>query len=572
MKIKTISKIGVTAIAFALVSCSDFLSPETGTTLLEKDNYTKTAQIKASFMGLAASFQHIAEHYMVLTELRSDGVEPTHNAPNEFWQIYNHSIEYGNYLVDPSVYYKVIINCNDFVRHTIKFTEDHPGILPKDLAKGMIADALRFRAWTYLTIGKLYGEAVYYDLALVDDVDVLDDPDYWAWPEVQDPDNKETAPLVSVMKLKDLVDELIGHLNTGVKGFHGLETFNWNDITNSTDVSWNRLGVNVNALMGELHMWRAAFRQDDNNDFRKALDYLLPIVNNNGTTTWTLARTADKDKASWNTDQWAAIFSSNNPYTNSEIITMMPFMQSQQQQNKLQYYYSADSNGYFLKPTDLLVGMYDTNPTVNGVGDVTRKDAAIKELRGDTYVTKFSYKRGAFTRDCPIIVYRAAEIHLMIAECLNHIGLHQEALAFLGSGPKEYWHKDGYFMLPFSNPMFSTNLRFSPGVRGRVGAKNYSLEDATYMGEGRATTSDERLTFVIDSLIADEYGLECSFEAKKYFGCMRMAMFYDKPEYFADVMSRKYGADKAQYYAVFMGGTKANGWKTWFVPYNQTSL
>lgn len=567
MNIKTISKIGVAlAASLAFVGCKSFMNPSTGTTLLEEDNYKRAAQIKANFMGVAASFQQIKEHWIVLSELRGDLVEPTYNAPTEFWDVYNYNVISENSLVDPSVYYRAIINCNDFIRHAVAYDIKYPGVVAEALAKGMIADALRYRAWCYLTLGKLYGEAIYYDIALVDDVDILEDPDDWRSPmdsvyfdgrPPYDPDSDDPRPdgVAIRMPLDRLVEELIDHLHTGVKGYDGLATFNWNDITNTTDASWNRLSINPNALMGELYMWKAAFNPEQEFPlYQTALNYLMTIPNRSGAkNVFTLAKTTDQSKGgSWTSSQLTEIFTKSTDPITGEILTYIPFRNDELQTHNLGNYYNKDKDCY-MRPTQVIMDMYDNTPKDAGYGDNVRKSAFTTISLGESYIKKYVTTNS----DGPIIIYRAAEIHLMIAECLNHIGFVDEAMTIFGKGLSQFW-KDGFYEFPYSNPLFSTNMSVSKGVRGRVDLAQYAVPDAS--------GDMERTKRTIDSLIADEMAMECSFEGKRYFSLLRQCIFWDDTERFANTISAKYGDNASTIKAALMDR------KNWFIDYKQTEL
>lgn len=526
MNVKNIWKIVPVVATLLLGSCDNFFNPESGDMLLEKDHFKKAPEMKAAFIGVAASFQDVAEQAILVSELRGQLMEPTVNAPIEFWEVYRYQATNGNPVVAPDVYYKTIINCNDFIRHTVAFDREKPGIVAEGLIAGMIADALRYRAWCYLTLGKLYGKAVYYDYAIADYNDISK---------------------AKVLNFSELVDELILNLKTGVGGFNGLATFDWNDLNNTSDESWNRMGINVNALMGELYMWKG--------DYREAVTYLLRILNNSGNTkTFTLAAYTDKHY-----EYWRDAFKNAVTSTTNEMITVIPYDVDRRQQNKLQYYFSDKTpNVYYLKPSDTIVAQYKRQARNDGTGDKWRGETGTYVTQnGQNYINKYSLGKEAHEQDAAIPVYRAADIHLMIAECLNKLELFTDALAFLNNGPSAFWDASGgYFKFPFSNPIYTNNLKEGAGVRGRINLK---------AAEPKVAGNDnEKLKYAIDSLIAQEVALECAYEGKHFFTLMRMASYWNRPEMLADVVASRYPeAERSTYRTLLMQP------ENWYVPYDQ---
>ena len=68
MKVKNIFKIVPVVVTLMLGSCDNFFNPESGDMLLEKDHFKKAPELKAAFIGVAASFQDVAEHAIIVSE------------------------------------------------------------------------------------------------------------------------------------------------------------------------------------------------------------------------------------------------------------------------------------------------------------------------------------------------------------------------------------------------------------------------------------------------------------------------------------------------------------------------
>ena len=71
-------------------SCDDFFSADADDILLREDHFQKRSELYAAFIGNAAFFQDAAEQALFITELRGDLMEPTENAPVDFWNVYRY--------------------------------------------------------------------------------------------------------------------------------------------------------------------------------------------------------------------------------------------------------------------------------------------------------------------------------------------------------------------------------------------------------------------------------------------------------------------------------------------------
>ena len=57
----------------------------------------------------------------------------------------------------------VIIACNDYLSKLYDYKTENPAVINMDHYKALISCTLRVKAWVYLTLGKIYGEAVWFD-------------------------------------------------------------------------------------------------------------------------------------------------------------------------------------------------------------------------------------------------------------------------------------------------------------------------------------------------------------------------------------------------------------------------
>lgn len=526
-------KTGYLLLMLCCSGCSGFFEVEPNNVLNEEQNYQEYYEVYSSFVGNAARFQEVAEHYVVVSELMGGLMTPTSNAPTEFWDVFRFQAGNGNTLVAPDPYYKLIINCNDFIRHAFRYEQENPGAIPQHVLKGMISEAIRYRAWCYMTLGKLYGQALYHDYALSDYTDI----------------SKGKS-----LKFDELVDEVIASVENGFNGVDGKNILVWRDITNIKGDEWMRFGINTDALLGELYLWKK--------EYYKALDLLLNIVRHG------------EGNFIVESGSYTNIF--NKPITSNlqELVSVVPFNANKQQQNKLQYYFSnIRPNVYYLKPASRLVQLYDLQTwkmdAAEGTGDRTRKGANIAVENGDTVVIKYHREKAVHERDHYIAIYRAAEIHLMIAEALNHCDLQEEAMAFLNDGVIQYVTSGGFLKRPFNSPLYSAHLVKNVGVRGRVNLKRHVLPETVVIDgtEQRVSSlSAEQQVLIrrpqIDSLILNEYALELPFEGKRWGALLRMGRVWGS-SFVAGLMEEKFPADERGKYTVFLQSPE-----NWFIPYD----
>ncbi len=494
-----------------LTSCDDFFSADADDILLADDNFQKRSEVYSAFIGNAAFFQDAAEHLLYISELRGDLMEPTENAPVDFWNVFRYQADENNSLTQSDVYYKVILECNDFLRHAFAFNQNNPGVIESNIFKGMISETLRFRAWCYLTLGKLYGEVAWHDLSLQDYTE---------------------NPRIEIIHFEELPNILIHHLKTGVDGIDGMISLDWNLITYTEDKGWNRVGVNPNALLGELYLW--------NKEYKLALDEFLNLIRNSGDEkTFTATEFTDNKVA-----KWKEIFCKTITDAANEIITGIPYDVTRQQTNKLQYYFSnVTPNVYYLRPTTRMIELFDSQQTATGKqGDQRGKDYTYAVSGNVRTIVKYSYDKDPEEQDATIPVYRTGDLHLMIAECLNRLHLFTESIAFM-NGLKPYWDNGGFFQKPFNNPMFPTNLKDCTGIRGRMAMKSVALPEKD---------TDEEIELALDSLIRNEVALECAYEGKRYFALMRSAQRWEKPEIMANTLSAKFAEDERDTYKTLL--------------------
>ena len=527
--------------AASLISCESFFEQTPDNMLEADDNYTDRSNVYASFMGLMATLQDVAPKLVVASELQGDLLMPTDQAPDSYWEVYRYGVQPGNSVADPTPLYRIVMNCNDFMRNTIEYNTDYPGVIPVSTYRQMIAGAVTLRAWAYLNIGKFYGKAVYYDYAMTGETDLSKLP---------------------VLSFDELIPELIHFMNTGVDNVNGLRRVDINTMFGTTGI-WGSVPISPDALMCELYLWN----KDYESAAKKGINLitgqaLTPAGDNNK---FTLSEQFGKTK------EWHTLFSETpaNPQTN-EGLTMVLYDYSQRQINPLYSLFSSDATcQYYMKPTAVMTSRYTGRDYQSGaqiVKDPRGSGVSYETLQGETVLSKYTLNRTIQQQDAPIYIYRAAEIHLMIAEALTALGNYDAADAILCDGFKPYYVSGNRYNQPFDAPIYAfEKLKLGQGVRGRLSIPAVRSTDERFMGELDPDSPEYtgRRQMVLDSLIIEETARELAGEGKRWFTMMRIARNNNDPAMLARMVTRKFPVAERPAYAA-----KLEDPTNWFIDYD----
>lgn len=527
--------------AASLISCESFFEQTPDNMLEADDNYTDRSNVYASFMGLMATLQDVAPKLVVASELQGDLLMPTDQAPDSYWEVYRYGVQPGNSVADPTPLYRIVMNCNDFMRNTIEYNTDYPGVIPVSTYRQMIAGAVTLRAWAYLNIGKFYGKAVYYDYAMTGETDLSKLP---------------------VLSFDELIPELIHFMNTGVDNVNGLRRVDINTMFGTTGI-WGSVPISPDALMCELYLWN----KDYESAAKKGINLitgqaLTPAGDNNK---FTLSEQFGKTK------EWHTLFSETpaNPQTN-EGLTMVLYDYSQRQINPLYSLFSSDATcQYYMKPTAVMTSRYTGRDYQSGaqiVRDPRGSGVSYETLQGETVLSKYTLNRTIQQQDAPIYIYRAAEIHLMIAEALTALGNYDAADAILCDGFKPYYVSGNRYNQPFDAPIYAfEKLKLGQGVRGRLSIPAVRSTDERFMGELDPDSPEYtgRRQMLLDSLIIEETARELAGEGKRWFTMMRIARNTNDPAMLARMVTRKFPVAERPAYAA-----KLEDPANWFIDYD----
>ncbi len=555
------------ALILLMCGCQDFFNPNTDDKLLEEDYIGTSYELYTGYMGLAASVQQVVDQSFFLEGLRGDLLEPTENAPSYMWDIYNYKDLQepfaNNELADPKGFYALIMNCNDYLSHVFDYKAKYPTVMSDNDYKGMIGGALRFKSWGYLMLAKIYGEAVYLDNPLASYQDISNYP---------------------LLKFDALIDKCIELVEVGVNGIDGRGDIRWSNTLypgqndSPQSLEWNRICPTPECLLAESYLFKVKKENSSEQNkmyYQKVWDNCVSIIQSGSTEA---SFTLNKSKYE---GSWIQLFSTT-AYNRQDHITVAFYDYANNQTNRIiDYYSNSFPNKYYLRPSESAVVRWEES------GDKDLKFRGINKSYKESTEGLIFYKfLGAHTsqdyiyrNDVPLCYYKAADIHLWLAEACAGLGKYREALMFLNgqSSSKQnfgslYNKNTNVFNPPFERYPISLyecvgkeSQMNSQGVRGRVAA---SAVGEWILSEDENTNDvivePEYAYWMVDSLLVVESGLESAGEARTYYSMLRSSRkFGDSArEVWADKVAKKYISGSA------IKGALMTTDDNWFIKYD----
>ena len=515
---------GLILASLMFASCSSYFEVDTNDILLDKDYVKEANELYSGYMGVAAKMQALADQTVFLSDLHSDLLEPTVNAPQDFWDIYNYDVKPGNAFANPRAYYDLIVNANSYLEKVTDFRAKYPTAIEDIHYQALISGAIRFKVWTYFTLGKLYGEAAYFDDAAIT-LDKLDE--------------------IPIIQFEELLPKLIMLMETGVDGVDGRYVANWGDIlypgleANEQDLVWNMICPSPEPLLMELYLW--------NQEYGKVVTLGMQFIYDNGSGRYKIGN--DDYNGEW------VQFFTRDPVTKTRgLINVVPYDFERNQTNRLiKFFSNTPPSVYYLKPTEVAMQRYERQLRYDGhtLGDQYRGlNFTYYEQNGDWVIRKFSRDREAaseiYKNNVHIVIYRDADVHFFLIEALNNLGLFTQAEALLNDGVELYLSLNaGNLEYPFDDPVINQAIARNWGIRRRVNLYPVYPEGKS---KDELETEDDKQAYMkaLDSLVAQETLMESAGEGKAYFALMRIARRWNDPAILADVVAAKYPAGQQE--------------------------
>jgi hypothetical protein len=441
-----------------LGSCEKFFDPENETLLNEEENFTDYLSSRSSVNGLYALMQDIMDAYIINGELKADMITVTPNASQDLVDFNNRVFEMDNPFVDIRPVYRIISNANDVILHLEGLMQKESSY--EDELLNMYAEAVILRSWVYFYLYRNYSGTPYIEkdvTSMEGDLDI----DKWL--------SENGGMEIELSKLISEVER--------VKSYLLPDGYTENDFFNI---------ASANAFLGEMYLW--------DNNYNAAIDALLFAAHSADNFRFILD--LDQEKA-----KWANIFKGDESAAD-EIMTKIIFDKGEKQENQLLDLFSSISQqGMQLQPVEYYVNQFESTYRIAGTFNIGSEVAKYTRSMDDP-----------FTSDMPVLLYRAADVHLMLAEAYNRVGNVSLSLDIVNNG---------------SDTLFTA---FSKGVRGRVG-----LPATTVNGDNLQDSIVD-----LENKIIAERARELAYEGKRWYDLVRIANRRNDPELLVNWMLNKY--------------------------------
>ena len=562
--------------------CSDFFDPETADSLSGDAYMSDLNEMATGYLGVLTKMQAVGDKEIFLTETRGEMLEPTQQSTAELIALYNYEDDLsGNSYADPAPYYDVVIACNDYIENMIEFKANHPELIEQTAYyDGLLASAIRVKVWAYMTIGEIYGQAIWFDDPII---------------KMQDVSN---PAIFTRMTMEQITARCVSLLEDGYKGHSASDNFSWiawvdpqnvSNIANSSYRYWDQMTPPYEALMAKCHIWNAAYKvqhdQSASADYKAVCDALLPFLDkqwNSNTHYW--------KRAGRTSGVLSSIYDYKTP-NQEESVSAIIYDYTKDQTNRLLYHFSDEYPNAFLLTTNEAARLRFEDNDFDPLGTQTvdqRLGRVTRQHNGVWYVSKFrpvgsSVRAEAYQDDVHIYTFRAAELFLWLAEALNH--LHRfEALDRVINQGFTSGDYDMLLSLTEDNGEFSatvlhefdgfTTMWACPSSIDRYGMYTgfrtcLTLADVDIWHSDKADATLDEIVRHNDELIRNEWVLEFPVEGKTYPNMNRFAEMYKDPAMVSTIIAPKYEANgqDARITAKINGQSPVTGLPGYWVPW-----
>lgn len=513
-------RLTVILLALSMLSCDKLMEADSDMKIKAEDHYSTIGEVYGAFIGLHASFRQVAEKTIILSGLKGDLLQPTQNAPEDYWRVFRYEAGAENSENNAKAYYDVVINCNDFLKRVITYNKEVAGEIPENIYKGMVSQAIAFKVWCLMTAGKLFGEAKFYDLVV----------------------SSDNEAGMYTLKLADLPDFLMAYMQGGEDGVDAFNTLDWAVLLGNTGTGWPGRNINAKALYGELCLWGGYYQE--------AIDRFISVLSPSKDLSLNLSVFGGGD--------WYKMFLNN--IDQKEMISVFVYNANNRQENKLLDYFSNEyPYAYYFAPTQHAVDYFASEMRNENnsfrLGDLRGEGFTYEKSGNQLVVTKYNLgtSENEYASDHYIHLYRAGGIHLMLAEALCFLNNYDAALAVLDNGIAAKYYSNGAWLPPFEN-LFTAFSNSKNGIRSRV---NLAPLDKAEVFKNCLTATDSLAA--VSGRIADEVARELAFEGQRWFTLVRMARHLNDPDFLAERVSLKFGDNGGSYRALL------NDENNWFI-------
>lgn len=546
--IRKIGLLGMLAMSVAFAACDDYFETDPKNIINENDYIAEEDEMYKGFLGIFNRVQEAGDHAIFLTDTRAALLETTDNAPTELKAICNYDDVQGNPYADPTCYYAIIVACNDYFAKMEEYHQTVGGMteIAEENFPALISSAIRIKAWAYLMLGKIYGEAYWFDDPLTEKKE-LDD-----------------ASVFTHCNMKELADRAIALLENGltIDGIHipgnlDVSWYKWLDPENQDYTryrQWQFLTPPAIILNAEFRSWRASYLDEETaqGDWQWIRDHLLdyfysyqkdldtaageeglenfrvaglPNVSQSSIFQLSLIMQSDDNGA------YSNIFFTETYGTMYQLISTIMYDHARYQRNRLVQYLCPeypDAESFYLQPSEYGINLYNENDIrgltqgwmLNTLGG---KRCVSKYYYGYNYTTrKYQYldEKPIFEIQPAIPTFRGHDLHFLLAEAEAHLGHYEQAYTILNEGLSEAFPDK---IMPTGEGS-NWDVRYLPWVvsknggyanTGIVGTANGIVHELPLPGdEDWDNYTEDEIKQMYDWAIADEHMKEYVAEGK----------------------------------------------------------
>lgn len=548
--------IGLLVVAAAFQSCDDYFETDPKNIINEKDYIAEEDEMYKGFLGIFNRMQEAGDQAIFLTDTRGPLLETTDNAPAELKAIYNYDETNGNEYADPTCYYAIIVACNDYIKKMEEYHHNVGGMteIAEENFPRLVSSAIRIKVWAYLMLGKIYGEAYWFDDPLTEKKDLSD------------------ASVFTHCNMKELADKAINLLESGVTvdGIHidgdtDVSWYKWLD-PETQDASlyrsqWDYLVPPAIVLNAEFRSWRASYVDEATaqTDWQwihdNLLDYMYSFQSGAVGTERLLGSQGSSDIFQLNkkmqsdaTTAYFRIFYSEEAGQPTQLLSGIMYDYENDQCNRIVQYFCPeypDAESFYLQPSDYGLNLYNDND----IRGLTQK-WVVNTLGGKTCVSKYYYGYNFSTRvyeyldnkaiykiEPTIPTFRGHDLHFLLAEAETHLGHFDQAYAIMNEGVStEFPDK----ILPVdTDPAWDERYRpwleapnggyGNLGIAGTANAKIHELPRPA--DEDFANYTTDQVKEMYDWALVDENNKEYIAEGKSYSYMCKIAERYSNTAY-----------------------------------------
>lgn len=552
----------------SLSSCREFFETDSDNVLDEKAYISKESEIYRGFLGIITRIQEVGDHAIMLTDPRSSYLETTGNAPVALQNIGNYEETNNNEYADPTGYYAVIVACNDFLVKIDEFYKKVDGALSDSVKvhiPRLVSCALRDKVWAYYMLGRIYGEAYWYDTNMTELSELTDNSTF------------EYLDMKGICdKCIDLLDNGIELCGQSIPANLEMDWSYWVDPINgnSSYNYWKQMTPRWIILRAELASWRTNYESEAEAkaDWQWVRDNIIQFITSYTSTG--VDEDADGDIDTYLYDYFTCtmtgtLYYSYIFYTESmhDLVGEQQFLGAvfydyqNKQYNRLVQYFCPEypGDGYYLKPSDYGLSQYNESDLRGPLQKLVCNTLGGQMAFTKNYYTRYNnagyLRTNIFEIEPTIILFRGHDLHFLLAEAENHLGHWEVAATLLNNGLLNKF-PGGYATIPNDSidgdriwsPLYETWFAAAGGygdigiageVRGTAHELSQPSASAT-AAELEAFAFDPDRIREYDLALADEHLKEYTGEGKSYSYLVKMAERYNDWQIIYDRVKGKY--------------------------------